>query len=187
MNARSWVPLIPSAPEALGAPTWPDVIVLEDGRSVLVRPMRAEDECAEQAFVASLTAASRFRRFHVGLRELPPALLYEMTHVDQQRHVAFVAQTRDPGDSRIVADARYVRLADSGDADFAIAVADDWQRQGLGRALAERLLQHAREHGVLNLVGDVLWDNRPMLTMVRDMGGRVLAGSAGVMQARFTL
>lgn len=173
------------APTATGTLNWLDECLLTDGRSVRVRPLSQHDEDAEQAFFGALSAASRFRRFHVGLRELPPAMLHAMTHIDQQRHVALVAEY----DRNIVADARYVRLADSGDADFAVAVADEWQRQGLGRLLVERLLQHAREHGVRRLVGDVLWDNRPMIAMVRELGGQLggATHSAGVLQAHFAL
>jgi len=88
---------------------------------------------------------------------------------------------------RIVADARYV-LDDSGvTAEFAIAVADDWQHAGLGRELLLRLADHARAHGVLRLHGDVLWDNLPMQRMVAALGG-TLAGvsrNAGMLEARF--
>ena len=184
MNACCARVLAPPAP-GNGDARWHDECVLTDGRSVRVRPLSERDEDAEQAFFGGLSAASRFRRFHVGLRDLPPAMLHAMTHIDQQQHVALVAEH----DERIVADARYVRLADSGDADFAVAVADDWQRQGLGRLLVERLLQHARAQGVRGLVGDVLWDNRPMIAMVRELGGEFIAsaGGSGVLHARFAL
>jgi acetyltransferase len=152
-----------------------------------VRPVQPQDAAAEQAFVGALSPASRYRRFHIALRELPPSLLRAMTEVDQQRHVAFVALT-PRGD--IIADARYVHLDESGrDAEFALVVADAHQRHGIGRALLERLAQHARERGVQRLVGDVLWDNAPMMAMVRALGGKLVASAANVsvLQARFEL
>jgi len=162
-------------------------VTLADGRSVVVRPLRASDAPAEQAFVGALSPASRYRRFHIGLRDLPLTMLRGLVDIDQQRHVALVAVADD--EQGIVADARYVHLADSGDAEFALAVADAWQRVGLGRALVTRLASHAREHGVQRLVGDVLWDNAPMIAMVRELGGRLVAtpGHAGVLQAQFRL
>jgi acetyltransferase len=153
--------------------------------ALLVRPVQAQDAAAEQAFVSGLSASSRYRRFHIALRELPPSLLRAMTEVDQQRHVAFVAQTPD---GHIIADARYVHLDEAGhDAEFALAVADSHQRHGVGRAMLQRLMQHAREHGVRRLVGDVLWDNAPMLAMVRALGGKLVANAdnVSVLQARF--
>ena len=147
-------------------------ITLRDGRHVLVRPVLPQDEATEQAFVMGLSAASRYRRFHIGLRALPPALLRQLTQIDHHGHVALVAQPEtdeDDNDPGIVADARYVRTGD-GSAEFAVAVADGWQRQGLGRRLLEQLARHAARHGIHTLVGDVLSDNQPMITMLEDMG-----------------
>jgi acetyltransferase len=162
-----------------------DRIVLADGRAVVLCPVLPDDAPAEQAFVGALSAASRYRRFHVGLRELTPSLLRHLTQVDQRRHVAIVARSASP--DRIVADARYV-LDDGGHtAEFAIAVADDWQHAGLGRELLLRLGEHAREHGVSRLHGDVLWDNLPMQRMVSALGGTLttVSRNAGMLEARF--
>jgi acetyltransferase len=153
-------------------------------------PVRPSDASDEQRFVGALSAASRYRRFHIGLRELPPDLLRHLTQVDQQHHVAIVARARGGEQhGRIVADARYVLDADGQRAEFAIAVADDWQRAGLGRRMVQRLVQHASEHGVTRLVGDVLWDNLPMQRMVRALGGTLAAVSrnVSVLQASFDL
>jgi len=150
--------------------------------------VRADDGRAEQAFVTALSAASRYRRFHVGIRELPESLLRRLTEVDQDQHVAIVARTTD-GSGRIVADARYVRSSDPAEAEFAIAVADDWQHLGLGRTLLMRLMQHAQARGIRRVVGDVLWDNRPMIDMVKRLGGRFApnGSGAGVHKAVFDL
>ena len=55
--------------------------------------------------------------------------------------------------------------------------------------MVQRLTQHAREHGVKCLIGDVLWDNAPMLAMVRALGGKLVASAANVsvLQARFEI
>ncbi|MFY9511736.1 MAG: GNAT family N-acetyltransferase [Rubrivivax sp.] len=148
-------------------------LTLRDGRRVLLRPVLPQDTATEQAFVMGLSAASRYRRFHVGLRALPPSLLRQMTQIDHDTHVALVAQPEVPGDDGdddpgIVADARYVR-SDDGTAEFAVAVADGWQQLGLGRQMLEQLARHAARHGVHTLVGDVLVDNLPMITMLQRM------------------
>ena len=149
-------------------------LTLRDGRRVLLRPVLPQDESTEQAFVMALSPASRYRRFHVGLRALPPSLLRQLTQVDHEAHVALVAQPEagdgrdEDGDPGIVADARYVR-GPQGTAEFAVAVADGWQQQGLGRQMLGQLARHAARHGIHTLVGDVLVDNRPMITMLERM------------------
>jgi GNAT superfamily N-acetyltransferase len=167
-----------------------DRLVLDDGRSVVVRPVLPQDADAEQLFVRGLSPSSRLRRFHIGIRELAPDLLRALTDIDQRRHVAIVAQRDDDADEpAIVADARYVLQDDSSEAEFAIAVADDWQGVGLGRMLIQRLMLHARRHGVTRLVGDVLHDNARMIAMVRQSGGRLVRhpGDPTLTQARFVL
>ncbi|MEP7294692.1 MAG: GNAT family N-acetyltransferase [Burkholderiales bacterium] len=145
--------------------------MLADGRSVHVAPVHPLDAPAERAFVGALSLTSRYRRFHFGLRELSPEASRAMTEVDQHQHVAFVA--RPTGETTIVAAARYVLGADGGGAEFAIAVADEWQGAGLGRALLKRLTAHARERGVQRLFGDVLWGNPSMLALVRSLGAKL--------------
>lgn len=152
-----------------------DRIALPDGRVVVVRPVLAFDGDAAQTFVRGLSPASRLRRFHFGLRELPPALLRAMTEVDHERHVAIVAESIvDPRGPVWVADARYVRSdAEADSAEFGIAVADAWQGAGLGRELLRRLMDHAAREGVRRLLGDVMADNRGMLTLAARLGARV--------------
>lgn len=147
---------------------------LTDGRSVVVRPVLPQDDVAEQLFVRRLSPASRQRRFHIGIHELSPNILRAMTDIDYRNHVAVVAQsTGDDDEPAIVADARYVLLDEPGEAEFAIAVSDDWQGVGLGKQLLLRLMRHARRQGLHTLVGDVLPDNERMIAMMRGLGAGV--------------
>jgi GNAT superfamily N-acetyltransferase len=167
-----------------------DRLRLADGREVIVRPVLAKDAAAEQDFVRALSPASRLRRFHVGLRELPPSMLQAMTRVDHDRHVAVIAETLDDdNEPPIVADARYVRDDDGTTAEFAIAVADDWQGEGLGRALMQRLAGHAARHGITHLVGDVLPGNAAMFAVTEQLGGARVTSpqGAGVVRVRIAV
>jgi acetyltransferase len=149
-------------------------LALRDGRRLLVRPVLPQDDAAEQAFVMALSAASRYRRFHVGVRALPPATLQRLTQVDHRTHVALVAQPEsdDEDEPAIVADARYVTTGPDS-AEFAVAVADAWQRQGVGRQMLCLLARHAARRGYARLTGDVLADNLPMIAMLQRMGAEL--------------
>jgi acetyltransferase len=167
-----------------------DRLRLADGREVVVRPVLASDAAAAQDFVRALSPASRLKRFHFGLRELPPTLLRAMTEVDHRQHVAIVAEAIDADDeAQIVADARYVVGPDPAEADFGIAVADDWQGVGLGRSLMRKLARHAARRGVTRLVGDMLADNAAMRAITEALGGRLerSPNGAGVLRAQFDL
>lgn len=167
-------------------------LTLADGRSAILRPVLPQDAEAVRAFFATLSPASRLRRFHGVINRLPDGALEAMTSIDYQRHLALVAEARTDdaavGPTWLVADARYV-VDDEGSAEFALAVADDWQGRGLGRALLERLARHARARGLRRLDGTVLADNGPMLALLARLGASLRAdpGDRSVVQARLAV
>jgi acetyltransferase len=70
--------------------------------------------------------------------------------------------------SRLVADANNER------AEYAVMVRTDWKGRGLGYALMNRLIEHARACGLDALFGEVLSENRPMLKMCRELDFKVV-------------
>lgn len=150
--------------------TWP----LEDQRSVTIRPVRPQDDVLTRAFVRQLSTESRYGRFLVSLSDLPPAMLAYLTDVDYVQHMSLVAVTQVYGKPVQVGEARYVIEAQTADgrtsAEFAIAVADDWQAAGVGSRLLRALEKAARTAGVAQLTGDVLGSNRRALDFMRQRG-----------------
>jgi acetyltransferase len=150
-----------------------DRVTLADSRVVTVRPVLPQDMDAEQSFVTGLSPQSRRLRFHGAVNTLPDSLLQAMTTIDYQQHVALVAESvDDAGDARLVADARYV-VNDAGVAEFAVAVADDWQHIGLGRAMLKRLGRFAQRQGLREMEGAVVAGNEAMLALMRRWGARL--------------
>lgn len=147
-----------------------------DGTRLLIRPMRPEDAAREQAFVQALSPASRQLRFMNAVRELSPRQLQRFTDPDPAREFALVALRREPGrPDEQVAVARFA-LDQAGDrCEFAIAVADDWQRRGLGRHLMARLIEAAAARGLRVMWGRVSADNHGMLALARSLGFRISA------------
>lgn len=145
---------------------------LPDGRAVTVRPVQAADLQLESDFVAhGLTQQSRYQRFQTALSELPPGMARYFTQIDFRQHVALLALAEHDGQPQQVGEVRYVCDGDLPDqAEFALAVADGWQGQGLGRRLLRQLVRIARQHGVRLLYGDVLRTNTAMLALARAQG-----------------
>lgn len=148
-----------------------DRVALADGRAVTLRPVLPQDAELTQAFYRSLSPSSRYLRFHMGVANLSSAVLRAFTEIDYDDHLALLAEVFDDDDGeRQVADARFVRRDSAPVADFAVAVADDWQGVGLGSTLIERMLAAARRRGIVRLDGEVLAVNRPMLELLRGRG-----------------
>ncbi len=145
-------------------------VTLEDGSQVTLRPIRPEDAEIEQAFVRNLSDEARYFRFMDTLRELPPNLLSQFTQVDYEKHMALIAVTERDGRQTEVAVARYVVDDDGRQCEFAIVVADGWQRKGLGSELMRALMAAARAAGVRVMHGNVLAGNQKMLRLMHRLG-----------------
>ena len=105
-------------------------------------------------------------------------------------HVAFVAEVHDGAvdqPATLVAEARYVRNADSESAEFALVVADNWRRIGLGTTLTRILAQRARFTGVRRLWGDVLEENKAMRGLAHSLGARLSRAIGCGQIVRFSL
>jgi acetyltransferase len=153
---------------------YPDHLVeqltLADGTAVTIRPIRPEDAGIEQAFVKSLSDESRYFRFMDTVRELSPRMLAHFTRVDYERHMALIAVTADKGVETQIAVARYVSDKEPRRCEFAIVVADAWQRKGLGARLMTALMNAAREAGMRVMHGEVLAANHKMLQLMSRLG-----------------
>jgi acetyltransferase len=138
---------------------------LGDGRTVLIRPIRADDEPGERAFFERLSPETRRLRF-LAWSPLNDQLLHFFTHIDYDRHMAFVCEH----DGRLVGEARYVANPDARSCEFGIVTGDDWRHSGIARLLMESLIDAARERGFETLEGLVLRENANMLDFVRELG-----------------
>jgi acetyltransferase len=145
-------------------------LTLADGTVATIRPIRPEDAGIEQEFVRNLSDESRYFRFRDVVRELSPRMLAQLTRVDYDRHLALIAVTEHGGREMQIAVARYVVDADRSRCEFAIVVADDWQRKGLGSRLMEALMAAARAAGMREMYGEVLAGNRKMIEFAARLG-----------------
>jgi acetyltransferase len=142
----------------------------QGGGLVSIRPIRPEDAQMEQAFVKGLSPESRFFRFMNTLRELTPDMLVRFTQIDYDREMAFVAITRDGGVEQEIGVCRYITNPDGESCEFAIVVADAWQKQGLGRRMLTRLIETASARGLKTMTGQILAANHEMLALTRALG-----------------
>ncbi len=146
--------------------TWEADVVLADGGTVHIRPIRPEDGDALVAFHERLSAETQYLRFFSPKPVLTPRDVERFTHVDGDTRVALVALL----DGAIVGVARYDRLPGTGDAEVAFVVDDHHQGRGLGTIFLEYLAAIARERGVTRFVADTLPHNTRMLDVFRTAG-----------------
>jgi RimJ/RimL family protein N-acetyltransferase len=147
-----------------------DVVRLGDGERVVIRPVLPQDEDLTTAFFRNLSAPARYDRFMTSLRELPPELMRRFTQVDYADHLALVAEVFSGGRETVIAEARYVRMPNSLDAEFAVSVAEPWQGKKLASLLLGKLACRAAAAGVHRIVGETLATNARMISLGRKAG-----------------
>jgi acetyltransferase len=138
---------------------------------VWIRPLRAGDAHALAGFLQRLSLRSRHARFHVGIRDFPPQMIERYMRIDAAHELALVAGRGSAGQETLIAEARYAVSEEVAGAHEAALVVDDAvQGSGVGERLLRALIDHARCRGVARLIGDVLYDNRPMLALAAKLG-----------------
>lgn len=143
---------------------------LRDGTVITVRPIRPEDARMEAAFVRALSPQSRYFRFMKHMNELGKPLLVRFTQIDYDREMAFVAVRDAEPIPEQLGVARYATNPDGRSCEFAVAVADAWQGQGIGSLLMRKLIDTARARGLERMEGQVLSDNVAMLALMNKLG-----------------
>ena len=155
------------------------------GANVTIRPIRPEDAKMENDFVSRLSEKTKYFRYHQALQELTPEMLVRFTQIDYDKEMAFVAISDDPNMPDELGVGRYSVNPDGTSVEFAIVVADDCQRLGIGSKIMRTLMQTAKDKGMLFFEAEVLKDNQPTLEMVKKLGFSIepIAGKDDVVRA----
>jgi acetyl coenzyme A synthetase (ADP forming)-like protein len=149
---------------------WESDVVLSDGGTVHLRPIRADDESGLLGLFSRLSDESIYMRFFSPVTSPTHEQLAHLANVDYDARMALVAELGDD----IVAVARYDRLPETEHAEVAFTVQDDQQGRGLATIMLEHLAAVARSRGITTFVAETLPDNRRMLGVFRDAGFRVV-------------
>jgi acetyl coenzyme A synthetase (ADP forming)-like protein len=149
-------------------------VILRDGSSVHVRPVRGEDEMALAGFFEGLTAESRGLRFFSAAPNVAGEA-ERAVDVDYADRYGLIATRGE--DSSPVGHAGYARISE-GTAEVAFAVADVMQGRGLATILLAHLAEVAHERGITAFEAEVLPGNHRMIAVFRDSGLPVEVQSA---------
>jgi acetyltransferase len=145
-----------------------------DGREMLLRPVRPEDEPRFRDAFKKLSSEAIHLRFFGLIREMSHTMAARLTQIDYEREMALVLTERKPaGLADVFAVVRLLADPDGARAEFSIVVRDDLTGEGLGRLLMRRIIEYATARGIGELFGDVLQENSRMLDLARHLGFRI--------------
>ena len=145
-------------------------VVLKDGSQALFRPILPEDEPLLKAFILKVTKEDLYYRYFNEINEFTHEDLANMTQIDYDREMAFVAIHTVNDKNEIIGVTRAVSDPDNIDAEFSVLVRSDLKGLGLGRRLLDKMINYAAEHGLQRLTGITMPNNQGMITLARKLG-----------------
>jgi acetyltransferase len=144
--------------------------LLPDGKDVLLRPIRPEDEPLEHELLTSLSDASMRARFFSVIKDISHEMLIRYCNVDYEREIAIVAEVRENEKRKLIGIGRLIIDREFKSGEFAVLVHDNYHGKGLGYKLVDVLIGIAEEKGLENIYGEVLTENEKMLAVCRKLG-----------------
>lgn len=145
-------------------------VILKNGLPALFRPILPEDEPLLKAFILKVTKEDLYYRYFSEINEFTHEDLANMTQIDYDREMAFVAVRTENEESEIIGVTRTVSDPDNIDAEFSVLVRSDLKGLGLGRRLLDKMIDYAAEHGLQRLTGITMPNNRGMITLAKKLG-----------------
>lgn len=141
-------------------------VLIRGGRTVLLRPIRPEDEPLHEEMFSTFSTETRRFRFFGPVKE-SHEMLARYTQIDYDREIAIIAELTEGGRKRMAGVVRLIADPYNETAEYAIVVGDPWQGQGLGTMMTRYILEIARERGIKKVIAYALEDNTSMLNLFR--------------------
>jgi len=151
---------------------WERKKTLTGGGSILLRPVKPEDESLLSGFIQKCDPEDIRQRLFEPLRVLPHDVEVLFTRIDYARTMVFVAIDEKTGE--LLGIIHLISASDSTHAEYAVMTRSDVKKHGVGLALTELLIDYARAEGVDELWGQIMRDNRAMLKICQDSGVQVV-------------
>lgn len=144
-----------------------------DGRPLLIRPIRPEDEPLLAQFHEMLSERTVYARYSQVLslgRRTVHERLARLCFIDYDRQMALVAINLSEPEPKLIAVARLIKMRGTAAAEFALVIADAYQHLGLGTELMRRLIEIGRDEQLEQIVGYIHATNQGMLKVCRRLG-----------------
>jgi acetyltransferase len=145
----------------------------KDGELITVRPILPEDEPHHAEFIKKVSKEDLYKRFFSDVGEFNHEALANLTQIDYDREMAFVAVIKDGTKEEIIGVSRALINPENTDAEFAILIRTDVKGKGLGKILMSRIIDYCKAKGTKQMSGMTMPTNRGMLTLAQRLGFEV--------------
>ena len=152
-------------------------LALDDHTTVIVRPIRSEDEPLLVKFHEKLSDDTVYNRYSQMLKlsqRVAHERLSRMCFIDYEREMALIVERRtEAGPAKIIGVVRLIKVPGTDHAELALVISDDFQRRGLGTRLVQCAIDVARSEKMHRLVAYMLPVNRGMQRVCEKLGFQI--------------
>ncbi|UCE44509.1 MAG: bifunctional acetate--CoA ligase family protein/GNAT family N-acetyltransferase [Candidatus Bathyarchaeota archaeon] len=143
---------------------------LRDGRPVLLRPIKPEDEPLWLEMFRNFSEESiRYRFFNV-IKDTPHEMRVRYCNIDYDREMAIVAELSEGEERKILGVVRLNVEPDGKTGEIAVIVADPWQGLGLGSKMVDYIIEICKDMGLERVYGLMLKNNQRAIALMKKMG-----------------
>jgi acetyltransferase len=143
---------------------------LKDGREILFRPIKPEDEPLWLEMFQSFSDEAIRYRFFQPLKETPHEVRVRYCNIDYDREIAIVPVIKEDGITKILGVGRLTIEPDRKTGEIAFIIRDKWQGMGLGAKLVDYVIEIAAEMGIKKIVAIIMNENHRAIKLVEKMG-----------------
>ena len=143
---------------------------LRDGRSILLRPIKPEDESLWLKMFQNFSEESiRYRFFHI-IKDTPHEMRARYCNIDYAREMGIVAELEEKGQRQILGVVRLIIEQGGKTGEIAFIVADPWQGLGLGSKMLDHMIEICKDRGLYNVYALTLPDNYRAIRLLKQRG-----------------
>jgi acyl-CoA hydrolase/GNAT superfamily N-acetyltransferase len=150
------------------------------GLQLLFRPVKISDETLVKDFFYALSDQSLYRRFISSRKDMPHERLQEFVVIDYTQELVILATRGTEDNEEVIGVGQFGIGQDVHSAEVAFAVRDKEQKQGIGTELLNYLIYLGKRNGLLAFVAEVLFENKPMLSVFEKAGFKIVSSESGL-------
>jgi acetyltransferase len=160
---------------------------MRDGRTVILRPIKPEDEPLWLEMFQNFSEESIRYRFFQIIKDTPHETRVRYTNIDYDREIAIVPELTEEGRKRILGVTRVSIEPDGKAGEIAFIVGDAWQGLGLGTKMVDYVIEICKDMRLERIYAIMLSDNYRAISLMKKMGFTIEYPDDGTAKATLNL
>ncbi len=157
---------------------------LRDGRTVILRPIKPEDEPLWLDMFHNFSQESlHFRLFQTIIEPVAHEFSARYCNIDYDRELAIVAETEENGHRKMLGVVRLNIDPSENSGEISFIVADPWQGKGLGSKMVDYVIEICKDKKLKMINAVMLPDNYRAIKLFREMGFSIESLDDGTQKA----